>query len=70
MHILASTEQLQHVALCLDFCESFPPAHQLIQRLILAYFQDNIHILLILEKLIEFHDVLIAERFVDLDLAS
>jgi hypothetical protein len=50
--------------------ESLSALQQLIQSLVGADFQQDVDVFMILEDVLELDDVLLAERFVDLDLGD
>ena len=47
--------------------QSLPPLDQLVQRVVRANFQQNVHILVVLKHVFELNDMVVVERFVDLD---
>lgn len=51
----------------LILCDTLPPFHQILQRVITAVLQQYVHILPILERLYELNNVLMFERTMDLN---
>ena len=67
VQILQSIHDLQCVALHLEFVQSFPALEQVVQRLILANFQQDVNIFRVLEEMLELADVLVLETPVNFD---
>ena len=53
VEILESIDDLHGVAFNFNFMQSLPPLEKLIQTLIVAEFQENIHILTVFKKVHE-----------------
>ena len=49
----------------LHFDQPLPALDQLVQSLVRAQLQQNVHVLVVLEHVLEFHDVVMRQRFVD-----
>lgn len=60
-------DDLGKIVLHLQLSESLPPFYQFVEGLARTYLQQNIHVLLILEDVLELHYVLVAQRLVNLD---
>ncbi len=60
MEIDEGAYYLRQVILDLDFCESLPALDELIESLVGAHLQQDVDILVILEHMLELHDVLVA----------
>jgi hypothetical protein len=58
---------LYKVVLYFHFSQSLPSLDQLVQRVVRANFQQNVHILVVLKHVFELNDMVVVERFVDLD---
>lgn len=61
---------LMQVILHFNLRQSLSPLDQLIQRLVRAYLQQDVHVVVVLEDVLKLYDVLVAQRFVDLDLGD
>lgn len=61
---------LLQVILNLHLRQPLPPLDQLIQRLVGAYLQQDVHVVMVLEDVLKLDDVFVAERLVDLDLSD
>jgi hypothetical protein len=61
---------LHQVVLHLHLGQSLPPLDQLVQRVVRANFQEDVHILVVLKHVLELNDMVVVERFVDLDFSD
>jgi hypothetical protein len=52
---------LDQIALNLDFSESLAPFEQFVESLILAHFEQNVHIVVIFEEMLESHNVVMVQ---------
>jgi len=68
MDVLQARDNAKHKRLYLRGGEIAPDSNELIQRLILAELQKDIHILLIFEAVVEFDHVGMVQCFVEFDL--
>jgi len=64
--VLHRVQDLQQVALHLDFRQPLAPLEQLVQRLVLAHLQQDVHVLVVLEHVFEVHHVRVVQTLVDL----
>lgn len=55
VEVLESVDNLYCVALHLQFVQALPPPQQLVHALVRAQFQQNVHVLSILEEVLEFN---------------
>jgi hypothetical protein len=69
VQILEGANYLQRVALHLQFVEPLPPFEQVVERLVLADFEENVNVLCIFEKVIELANMLVLQTPVDFDFA-
>ena len=69
VQVLQSVYYLHCVALHFELMESFSALEQLVHRLILAEFQQDVHILAVFEKVLEVAHVRVLDTAMDLDLA-
>lgn len=58
---LQGFHHLQHVHLGLVFCDALPSFYQLLQRIVLAILQNNVHIFGVLENIPEGHDIPVSQ---------
>jgi len=65
VQILQSLDDLQSVAFDLQLVKSLPPLQQLIQTMVSAQFQQNVHILHIFEKVQELSHIRVLHRAMD-----
>ena len=59
-------DDLKEIVLDFHFCQSFSTLYQLVQRLVRADLQQNIHVLMVLEDVFEFDYIMMTKRFVNL----
>jgi hypothetical protein len=65
--VLETSDQLREIAADLDFGQPLPPLQQLLQGLILAHLQQNIHVGCVFEVVFESDDVGMGEGSVQVD---
>ena len=68
VQVFNSGADLINVALDFKFVQSLPSPKQLIQRLVLTEFKEDVHVLCVLEEMLESDNVVVMERSMDLDL--
>ena len=61
---------LVQVILHFHLRQPLPPLDQLVQSLVGADLQQDVDVFVVLEHVLELHDVLVVERLVDLDLSD
>ena len=66
VQVFQSHDNLMNIILSLEFCQSFPPFHQLIQSLMSANLQQNVNIVMIFKHMFELSDVRMLDAPVDL----
>lgn len=59
---------LHRVALHFELVQALPPFDQVIQRLVLANLQQNVHVLCVLKKVLELANVEVPQAAMDLNL--
>ena len=67
MEVLDGRADLIDIALDLKFVQSLTSAQKLIERLVLAELEQNVHVLGVLEKVLETYDVVLMKRAMNLD---
>lgn len=70
MKIDESLEELEHVQLDLWLTQSFFSFEQIVECVIGAEFQQDVHVEIVLEGMLEFYDIVVMQCFVDLNLAD
>lgn len=68
VQVFNSGADLINVALDFKLVQSLPSPQQLIQGLVLTEFKEDVHVLCVLEEVLEANNVVVMERSVDLDL--
>ncbi len=63
--VLQCLHDLKEIVLHFHFSKSLPTLEQFVQSLIRAYFQQNVNILVILEDMLELHNIRMAQGFMD-----
>ena len=74
VEVFESIDYLSEIALDLDFSESFSSFDQFVESLyekdvylVGAEFQEDVDILVVFKHMLELHNILVMQRFVDLD---
>lgn len=70
MEILQGTYNLHKIILHLHLRQLFPPFNQLIQRMTLTNLQQYIHVLMVLEYMFKFHNMIVVQWFMYLYLSD
>lgn len=68
VQVLDSSAYLIHVALRFQLVQSLPPAQEFVEGLVVAELQQDVHVLSVLEEVLEPHDVVVVQTPVDLNL--
>lgn len=68
VQVLERVDDLERVALHLQLVQPLSPPQQLVQALVCAQFQQDVHVLSVFEKVLEFDHVLVVHRPMDLNL--
>lgn len=68
MHVLECTHNLNHIALDLQLVQSLAPPQDLVERLVDTQLKQDVHVVVVLEEVLEPHHMLVLQRPVDLDL--
>lgn len=67
MQVLQRANNLHQIILHLHLGESFPSLDKLIEGVVGADLEQDVHVLVVLEDVLELDDVVVVERFVDLN---
>ena len=67
MQVDQRPHDLMQVILHFNLRQSLPSLYQLVQGLVGAYLQQDVHVVVVLEDVFKLDDVLVAEGLVDLD---
>lgn len=59
VEILQSRHNLSQIVLSFHFSESLPSFDELVESVIGAYFQQNVHIFMVFEHVLKFHNVIV-----------
>ena len=67
VQVFQSVDNLERIALDLEFVQPLPPLEQFVHALVVAELEQNVDVLGVLEEVVELGDVLVLHRSVDLD---
>jgi hypothetical protein len=70
MQVHQCGDDLRQIVLHLHFSQALPALDQLIEGLVGTYFQQNIHVFVVFEDVLELDDILVAQRLVDFNLSN
>ena len=57
MEVFEGSHDLREIVLGLHLCQSFPPFYEFVESVVGAYFQEDVHILVVFEDMFEFYNV-------------